>query len=167
MLHAVIVVIEVSSPDLARPHTRGLFGRRRKRPRKPKRPTPPEARANAERLETDKHAKQDRDAARRELASGFEHKIGRYRRGGRGSRQSDIHGLSTSISDNNRATTAQTARRRHRIVPRLGQCGNRRIGHRRVTASIGEIAKQVSRSAEIAGKAAEEARRTNSVVEGT
>ena len=35
-----------------------------------------------------------------------------------------------------------------------------------LTASISEIAQQVTRSAEIAGKAAEEARRTNAVVEG-
>ena len=35
-----------------------------------------------------------------------------------------------------------------------------------LTASIGEIAQQATRSAEIAGKAAEEARRTNAVVEG-
>ena len=35
-----------------------------------------------------------------------------------------------------------------------------------LTASIGSIAQQVTRSAEIAGKAADEARRTNTVVEG-
>ena len=35
-----------------------------------------EARANRERLEADGKAKQDRDAARRELAAGFERKIG-------------------------------------------------------------------------------------------
>src|SRR6202012_3425877 len=35
-----------------------------------------------------------------------------------------------------------------------------------LTASIGEIAKQATRSAEVAGKAADEARRTNTVVEG-
>jgi methyl-accepting chemotaxis protein len=124
-----------------------------------------EVRANAERVEMEKSAKQDRDSARRDLASGFERNVGRIVEAVAVAAQ-EIQQLSTSISSNNRATTEQTAAAAAASTRASTNVETVAAATEELTASIGEIAKQVTRSAEIAGKAAEEAKRTNSVVEG-
>jgi methyl-accepting chemotaxis protein len=124
-----------------------------------------EARANAERIEAERNAKKERDHARRELASGFERTIGHIVETVAVAAQ-EVQQLSTSISNNSRAATEQTAAAAAASTNASTNVATVASATEELTASIGEIAKQVTRSAEIAGKAAEEARRTNSVVEG-
>jgi methyl-accepting chemotaxis protein len=124
-----------------------------------------ESRANAERTETEHRAKREREAAMRELASGFERKISHIVEAVAVA-AGEIQGLSTSINRNSQATTQQTAAAAEASTRASANVGTVASATEELTASIGEIAKQVTRSAGIAGKAAEEARRTNSVVEG-
>jgi methyl-accepting chemotaxis protein len=121
--------------------------------------------ANAERIEIEKQAKQERDGARRGLASDFEHNVGRIVEAVAVA-ANDIHALSNSISSNNHATSEQTVAAASASMRASTNVESVAAATEQLTASIGEIAKQVTRSAEIAGKAAEEARRTNTVVEG-
>ena len=68
----------------------------------------------------------------------------------------DVHALSDSISNNNRATSEQTVAAATASSHASANVESVAAATEQLTASIGEIAKQVSRSAEIAGKAAEE-----------
>jgi len=124
-----------------------------------------EMRANAERLEAEQRAKQEREAAMRDLASGFERKIGHIVEAVAVA-ASEIQGLSSSINGTSEATARQTAAAAAASMQASANVGTVASATEELTASISEIAKQVTRSAEIAGKAADEARRTNSVVEG-
>jgi methyl-accepting chemotaxis protein len=124
-----------------------------------------EAHANAERVDTEQRARQEREAAMRELASDFERKIGNIV-GSVAVAANEIQGLSASLSSNSEATTRQTAAAAYASTQASENVGTVASATEELTASIGEITKQVTRSAAITGKAADEARRTNSVVEG-
>jgi methyl-accepting chemotaxis protein len=121
--------------------------------------------ANAERIEADGQAKQDRDTARLNLASDFERKVGHIVEAvavAAGEMQTISTLMSTSSEETaQRATAAASA-----STQASSSVSTVASATEELTASIGEIGKQVSRSAEIAGKAANEARRTNVVVEG-
>jgi len=121
--------------------------------------------ASAERIEADRRAKQDRDTARLNLASDFERKVGHIVEAvavAAGEMQTISMVMSTSSEETaQRATAAASA-----STQASGSVSTVASATEELTASIGEIGKQVSRSAEIAGKAANEARRTNVVVEG-
>ncbi len=124
-----------------------------------------EARANADRMAAEQQAKQDRDAARRELAAGFQRKIGGIVEAVAVAAD-EMQGLSTSMSNGNEETTRQTAAATAASTRASSNVETVASATEELTASINSIAQQVTRSAEIANKAAEEARRTNSVVEG-
>ena len=124
-----------------------------------------EARAFAGRTEAEHLAKQERDAARRELAVGFERKVGHIVEAVAVA-ASAIQGLSSTMSGANEATTRQTAAAASASTQASSNVETVASATEELTASIIKIAQQVTRSAEIAGKAAEEARRTNIVVEG-
>src|SRR3954451_17258623 len=124
-----------------------------------------EARANLDHIESERRAKQDRDAARRELASGFERKIGSIVEAVAVA-ASEMQGLSSSMSNSNADTMRQTAAAATASTQASSNVETVASATEELTASISNIARQVTRSAQIANKAAEEARRTNSVVEG-
>src|SRR5262249_21714607 len=124
-----------------------------------------EARATGERAESEKRAKQDRDAARRELAAGFERKIGGIV-DAVAVAASEMQAMSTSMSQGNAETSRQATAVAAASVQASTNVETVAAATEELTASINNIAQQVTRSAEIAGKAAEEARRTNVVVEG-
>jgi methyl-accepting chemotaxis protein len=124
-----------------------------------------EARAQIERAEADCKAEQDRDAARRNLASDFERKVGNIVNAVAVA-ASEMQGISASMSRSSEETARQAAAAAAASTLAAGSVGTVASATEELTASIGEIGKQVSRSAEIAEKAAEEARRTNVVVEG-
>ncbi len=124
-----------------------------------------EERANGERSESEKRAKQDRDAARRELAAGFERKIGGIVEAVAVA-ASEMQGMSASMSGSNEETSRQAAAVEAASMQASTNVGTVAAATEELSASINNIAQQVTRSAEIAGKAAEEARRTNTVVEG-
>src|SRR5262249_30219974 len=124
-----------------------------------------EARANGERSEAERNAKRDRDAARRELAAGFERTVGSIVEVVAVA-AGEMQGLSQSMS----ASNAETARQTTAAVAASTQASTNvetvASATEELSASINSIAHQVTRSAEIAAKAADEARRTNIVVEG-
>ena len=124
-----------------------------------------EARANSERAEAERRAKQEGDAAMHELAAGFERKIGHIVEAVAVA-ASEMQGLSSSMSGSSEETARQTAAAAAASTRASTNVGTVASATEELTASINSIAQQVTRSAEIAGKAAEEARRTNTVVEG-
>jgi methyl-accepting chemotaxis protein len=124
-----------------------------------------EARATNERSDSERRAKQDRDAARRELAAGFERTIGGIVEAVAVA-ASEMQGMSATMSNSNAETSRQTAAVAAASMQASTNVGTVAAATEELTASINNISQQVTRSAEIANKAAEEARRTNAVVEG-
>jgi methyl-accepting chemotaxis protein len=165
VLHAVILIIEAGVLIWLAHTLVQLFETASQKTAEAEAAIASESRASNERAEAEKQAKRDRDAARRALASDFERKIGHISETVAVAAQ-DIQELSTSISGNNRATAEQTTAAASASTRASANVETVAAATEELTASIGEIAKQVTRSAQIAGKAAEEARRTNSVVEG-
>jgi methyl-accepting chemotaxis protein len=123
-----------------------------------------EARVNKERAEADQHAKLEHDAARRELAMGFERKVGGIVEAVAVA-AGEMQGLSSAMSASNAETARQTAAAAAASSQASSNVGTVASATEELTASINSIAQQVTRSAAIAAKAAEEARRTNRVVE--
>jgi methyl-accepting chemotaxis protein len=70
--------------------------------------TAAETHASSERTEADRHAKQERDAARRELAAGFERKVGSIVEAVAVA-ASEMQGLSSAMSASNAETARQTS----------------------------------------------------------
>jgi methyl-accepting chemotaxis protein len=165
MFHVVIVAIEAGVLIWLAHKLANLFETAAQKTSEAEAASAAEVHANAERIEMEKRAKQDRDGARRELASGFERTIGHIVESVAVTAQ-EVQQLSTSISGNSRATTEQTEAAAAASTRASANVETVAAATEELTASIGEIAKQVTRSAKIAGKAAEEARRTNAVVEG-
>jgi len=124
-----------------------------------------QARAQAERIEADHLAKQERDAARRNLASDFELRVGHIVQAVAVA-AGEMQAISTSMSSSSKETARQAAAAATASTQASHSVGTVASATEELTASIGEIGKQVTRSAEIAEKAADEARRTNVVVEG-
>jgi methyl-accepting chemotaxis protein len=124
-----------------------------------------EARANAERSEAERRAKDARDAARHDLAVGFERKIGSIVEAVAVA-VSEMQGMSTSMRNSSAEAAQQTVAAANASTQASSNVGTVAAATEELTASINNISQQVTRSAEIAGKAAEEARRTNAVVEG-
>lgn len=123
-----------------------------------------EARANQYRAEAEQ-AKRDHDAARRELAAGFERKIGGIVEAV-AMAASEMQSLSSSMSGSNAETSRQTATVAAASTQASANVGMVATTTEQLAVSINNITQRVTRSAEIAAKAANEARRTNSVVEG-
>jgi methyl-accepting chemotaxis protein len=165
VLHAVILVIEAGVLIWLAHKLSLLFDTAAQKTAEAEAASAAEMRANADRTESEQRAKHEREAAMRELASGFERKIGHIVEAVAVA-AGDIQGLSASISSNSEATSRQTAAAATASTQASANVETVAAATEELTASISEIAKQVTRSAEIAGKAANEARRTNSVVEG-
>ena len=165
MLHVIIVGIEAGVLTWLALKLANLFEMAAQKTTEAEAAVDAGTRANSARIETDKLAKQERDDARRELATTFEQNVGRIVEAVAVA-VNDVHALSNSISTNNRATTEQTVAAAAASTRASANVETVAAATEELTASIGEIAKQVGRSTTIAGKAAEEARRTNTVVEG-
>jgi methyl-accepting chemotaxis protein len=124
-----------------------------------------EARATAERSEAERRAKDASDVARRDLAVGFERKIGSIVEAVAVA-VGEMQGMSMSMRNSSAEAAQQTAAAASASTQASSNVGTVAAATEELTASINNISQQVMRSAEIAGKAAEEARRTNAVVEG-
>ena len=165
VLHAVILLIEAGVLSWLALKLSHLFETTAQKTAEAEAASAAEARATIDHSAAEQQAKQDRDAARRELAIGFERKIGGIVEAVAVA-ASEMQGLSTSMSNSNAETTRQTAEAAAASTQASSNVGTVASATEELTASINSIAQQVTRSAEIANKAAEEARRTNSVVEG-
>ena len=165
VLHAVILLIEAAVLIALAHKLSQLFETTALKTEEAKAASAAEARANAERSEAERRAKADHDAARRELAVGFERKIGGFVEAVAVA-ASEMQGLSSTISTSNAETARQATAAAAASTQASSNVETVAAATEELTASINSIAQQVTRSAEIATKAAEEARRTNSVVEG-
>ena len=164
VLHAVILLIEAGVLMALGLKLSQLFETTARKTAEAEKAHAAEARANSERSEAGQRAKQERDAARRELAAGFERKIGSIVEAVAVA-VGEMQGMSASMR-NSSAETAQQTAAATASTQASGNVETVAAATEELTASINNISQQVTRSAEIAGKAAEEARRTNTVVEG-
>jgi len=165
VLHAVILVVEACVLGWLAHTLAQLFETTAQKTVEADAASVAKAKADAERVDVEQKAKQERDRAMLDLAADFERKIGHIVEEVAVA-ANDVQKLSASISNNGKATTQQAAAAAGASTRASTNVETVAAATEELTASIGEIAKQVTRSAEIAGKAADEARRTNSVVEG-
>jgi methyl-accepting chemotaxis protein len=165
VLHAVILLIEAGVLIWLAHTLSQLFETTALKTAEAEAASASEARVNGERSEAERRAKQESDAARRELAAGFERKIG-------GIVQAvavaagEMQGLSSSMSASNAETARLSASAAAASTQASANVETVAAATEELSTSINSIAQRVTRSAEIAAKAAEEARRTNLVVEG-
>lgn len=164
VLHAVILVIEAGVLIWLAHTLSALFETAARKTVEAKDASEAEARANSERKQVEQ-AKQDRDAARRELAAGFERRISSVVEAV-ATAANEMQGLSASMNGCNTETERQAAAATGASTQASANVETVASATEELTASINSIAAQVTRSAQIAAKAAEEARRTNVVVEG-
>jgi methyl-accepting chemotaxis protein len=165
VLHAVILLIEAGVLIALAHKLSLLFETAAQKTAEAEAASAAEARAFAGRAEAERNAKQERDAARRGLASDFERKVGHIVQAVTVAANA-IQELSSTMSGTNAATTRQAAAAANASTQASSNVETVSSATNELTASISRIAQQVTRSAEIAGKAAEEARRTNIVIEG-
>jgi methyl-accepting chemotaxis protein len=165
VLHAVILLIEAGVLMALSFKLSHLFEATTAKTAEAEAAAASEARANRERLEAEGKAKQDRDAARRELAAGFERKVGSIVEAV-AIAATKMQSLSSTMSGSNAATIRQAEAASAASNQASGNVETVASATEQLSASINSIAQQVTRSAEIAAKAADEARRTNTVVEG-
>jgi len=165
VLHAVILLMEAGVLCALSFKLSHLFEATAQKTAEAEAANASEARANRERMEVEGKAKQDRDAARRELAAGFERKVGSIVEAVAVA-ATKMQGLSSTMSGSSAETTRQTAAAAAASNQASSNVETVASATEELSASINSIAQQVTRSAEIAAKAADEARRTNTVVEG-
>jgi methyl-accepting chemotaxis protein len=165
IVHAVILLMEAAVLIALAFKLSQLFATAASKTSEAEAATAAEARANAERSEAERNAKRDRDAARRELAAGFERTVGSIVEAVAVA-AGEMQGLSQSMSTSNAETTRQTTVAAAASTQASSNVGTVASATEELSTSINSIAHQVTRSAEIAAKAADEARRTNIVVEG-
>ncbi|GLR89084.1 methyl-accepting chemotaxis protein [Bradyrhizobium iriomotense] len=164
VLHAVILLIEAGILIWLATTLSQLFEMAAQRTAEARASSDAESRANAERNEAEQ-AKRDRDIARRELATGFQSRISGVVEAVAAT-ASQMQGLSASMNGCNKETERQTSAATGASAQASANVESVASATEELTASINNIAAQVTRSAQIAAKAAEEARRTNTVVEG-
>jgi methyl-accepting chemotaxis protein len=165
VLHAVILLIEAGVLVSLALKLTELFETTARKTAEAEAAHVAEARANAERSETERRAKQDGDVARRELASGFQRKIGGIVEAVAVA-AGEMQNLSASMSRSSTEAARQTSAAANASQQASTNVETVAAATEELTASINNIAQQVTRSAQIAAKAADEARRTNIVVEG-
>jgi methyl-accepting chemotaxis protein len=165
VLHAVILIIEASVLVWLALQLERLFAITEQKTAEAEAAIAAEARANVERGEAERRTKLEADAAMRALAADFERKIGHIVQAVSVA-AAEMQGMSSSMSHNSEESARQTAAAAAASTQASGNVGTVASATEELSASIGEISKQVTRSAQIAEKAAEEARRTNTVVEG-
>jgi methyl-accepting chemotaxis protein len=165
VVHAVILLIEAGVLIALALKLSQLFETTARKTAEAETAHAAEARANAERSDAERRAKQSSDSARRDLAVGFERKIGSIVEAVAVA-VGEMQGMSTSMRNSSAEAARQTAAAANASTQASSNVGTVAAATEELTASINNISQQVTRSAEIAGKAADEARRTNAVVEG-
>jgi len=165
VLHAVILLIEAGVLIWLARKLSHLFETTAQKTAEAEAANAAEARANANRAEADQKAKQESDAALRRLASEFERKVGHIVEAVAVAAR-EMQGMSSSMSGISGEAARQTAAAATASTQASLNVGTVASAAEQLTASISEIAQQAMRSAKVTGKAADEARRTNTVVEG-
>lgn len=165
ILHASMLIFEAGVLIWVAHELAGLFITTAQKTVEAEAATAAEGRANAERSESERRAKQERDAARRRLAGEFESKIGSIVEAVALAAH-QMQNMSSSMSNSSAQAARQTSAAAAASTQASVNVETVASAAEELTASINAIAEQAIRSAEVTGKAAEEARRTNAVVEG-
>ena len=165
VLHAVILLIEAGVLTWLAVTLSQLFETAAEKTAEAQSASAAEARADADRLEAERHAKRQADAARRELAAGFERKIGGIVEAV-GVAAREMQALSASLSNSHTETSRKTTAAASASSQASTNVQTVASATEELSASINNIAERVTRSAAMAAKAAADARHTNSVVEG-
>jgi methyl-accepting chemotaxis protein len=165
VLHAVILLIEASILMWLAQTLTQLFDTAAEKTAEAQSAGASEARANTERLEVERRAKQQSDAARRELAAGFERKIGSIVQAVAVA-AGEMQALSASLSKSHAETSRKTAAAASASTQASTNVQTVAAATEELSQSITSIADRVTRSAAMAAKAAADARHTNAVVEG-
>ena len=165
MLHAVILVVEGAILVWVALQLSQLFEFMAEKTQEAEAAKVQQQQANTDRIESDRKAKLERDAARRELAARFEQSVGHIVEAVAVAAY-EMQGTSSAMN-----ATAEDAMRQSSVVSTASTQAAQNVATvasatEELTASIGEIGQQVKRSSEMAEKATEEARRTDAVVEG-
>jgi len=165
MLHAVILVVEGAILVWVALQLSQLFEFMAEKTEEAEAAKVQQQQANTDRIESDRKAKLERDAARRELAARFEQSVGHIVEAVAVAAY-EMQGTSSAMN-----ATAEDAMRQSSVVSTASTQAAQNVATvasatEELTASIGEIGQQVKRSSEMAEKATEEARRTDAVVEG-
>src|SRR5882757_3152793 len=108
VLHAVILIVECAVLSWLALTLSQLIETTAQKTAEAEAASAAEARATRDHSAAEAQVKQDRDAARRELAAGFEHKIGSIVEAVAVAAR-EMQGLSTSMNNSNLETTRQTA----------------------------------------------------------
>lgn len=166
VLHAVILLIEAGVLIALAHKLQELFETTAVKTAEAQTAMAAEARANQERGEVEQRAKQDREAAKQRLATNFERSIGGIVEAV-AIAAGQVQHLSSAMSSNSADTARQTAAAAAASTRASGNVETVAAATEELTASVTSITQQVARSAEIAARAADEARRTNQVVEGS
>jgi len=151
VLHAVILVMEAAVLVWLAHKLSQLFEAMAQKTAELETAHAAEARAQASRVEADRLAKQERDAARRNLASEFEQKVGHIVRAVAVAAD-EMQAISATMSSSSEETARKAAAAATASTQASGSVGTVASATEELTASIGEIGKQVTRSAEIAEK---------------
>jgi methyl-accepting chemotaxis protein len=165
VLHSVILGIEAGVLIWLAHELSRLFATAAQKTTEAEAATAAGSRANAERIDAEQRSRLERDATMRELATDFERKIGNIVEAVAVA-ASEMQGMSSSMSGSSDETARQTSAASAASTQASANVGTVASASEQLTASISRIAEQVTRSAEIADKAAHEANRTNAVVEG-
>jgi methyl-accepting chemotaxis protein len=165
VLHAVVLLIESGVLIALALKLTELFATAARKTAEAESANAAEARANAARIESEERAKRDRDAARRDLAAGFERRVSGIVEAVTVA-AAEMENLSASMSKSSADTAMQTSSAASASLEASTNVETVAAATEELTASIHSISHQVTRSAQIAAKAADEARRTNAVVEG-
>jgi methyl-accepting chemotaxis protein len=164
VLHAVILAIEAGVLIWLAHTLSQLFKTAAQKTAQAEAASAAEMRANAERRQ-DEQLKLNRDDARRELSAGFERRISGVVEAVAVAATQMLE-LSASMNDGNAETMRQTDNAATTSSHASANVATVAAGTAELTASINNIAEQVQQSARIAAKAAEEARLTNTIVDG-
>jgi methyl-accepting chemotaxis protein len=165
VLHAVILLMEAGVLAWLALQLVALFAITQQKTAETEAAIAAETRARSEQDEAQRRTRQEADAAMRGLAAEFERKIGHIVQAVSVA-ASEMQGMSSSMSRSSEETARQTAAAATASTQASVNVGTVASATEQLSASIGEIGQQVTRSAAIAEKAADEARRTNIVVEG-
>lgn len=165
VLHAVILLVEAGILIALAHKLAFLFDMSAQKSAEAEAALAAEARATQARAESEQRADELRRQTHRQLAAEFERKIGGVVEAVAVA-VSEMQGMSVSMSQSSEATSRQAAAVAAASMQATDNVGMVAAATEELTASIAAITRQVTRSADIADKAAGEARRTNAVVEG-
>jgi methyl-accepting chemotaxis protein len=165
ILHALILFVEAGVLVWLALRLSSLFAMTEQKTAEAREAHAAQALASAERVKAEERIKQESHGAMRQLTAEFERKVTHVIEAV-ATAAGEMQEMSSSMSNTSEETARQSAAAAAASTQASVNVGTVASATEELTASIGEIGHQVTRCAEIAGKAADEARRTNSVVEG-